>query len=365
MLTATAVYKTAIRGSHSRRTRVDVYDALGNVRALDVPIIDGHVDASLTSRVSRTASLTLSEEWFPDTFDDVFSPERAVLRIRSGIRYPDGSEELFPVFTGRVTDASLSADGTVSIDAADRALDVVDFRFEAPRNSEVGISTLTQIERLIAECVAGAVFGPHDVTDAPVPQLTWDEDRGQAVDDLASALGGRWYSLGDGTFVVRAFPYDDGTVLQTVDDGPEGLATGAQKSRSRNGVVNSVTVVSERMDGTDPVRSTQRNTVAGSATEYGDLFGRVSIITKVQTPLTNAEAQVLARGQLNSLTALQEQWSVSMVPDHSLEPGDTVRLAWRGRSAVQVIDSLTYPLTLGAMSIQTRAFTTPPVTLET
>ena len=122
-------------------------------------------------------------------------------------------------------------------------------------------------------------------------------------------------------------------------------------------------MVSERLDGTDPVRVTARNTVAGSATQYADTFGRVAQIIKIQTPLTNSEAQRLARAQLNAAAALTEQWSVVCTPDHTLEPGDPLRLRYRGRSVIQVIDRIDYPLGLGPMSLATRAFSVPPTSL--
>lgn len=369
MLTSSATYKLAITRPHQRATIVDVIDATGAVLYADLPIEDGSVTGSLTNRVTRSARVTTADDLqdfvtdlFPDFPTDPLSPTRAILRIQSGIQYADGSVEVFPIFVGRIYGASLDAGNRATLLADDRAADVVDFRFEEPRNADRP-TVLNQIQTLISEAVAGATFGPHDVADAPMPQITWDEDRGQAVDDLAEALGGRWYALGDGTFVVRAFPYDDGTVVQTFADGEEGLLSEAALEVSRRGVANSVTVVSERVDGTNPVRVRARNTVPGSPTEYGDLFGRVTQIIKIQTPLTNSEAQRLARAQLNAATALSQQWTLSTVADHTMELGDPIRIQWRGRIAVQVIDSITWPLALGPMSIRTRMFSEPPVTL--
>jgi hypothetical protein len=362
MLTSTATYKQAIHFPHKRRTVIDVVDASGAVLASDIPFNDGAVKASLTQRVTRQADITVSEDLFPDLDTDPLSPTHAILNISSGIEYPDGSVEIFPVFHGRVQEPTLNPDGSVSISAEDRALDVVGMRFEQPRNHTPG-TVIQMIHELITEAVPGAVFGTDDVADAPVPELTWDEDRGQAVDDLAEALGARWYAQGDGAFVVRAFPYDDGTVVQTLEDGEEGLLSDATLHKSRSGTANSVTVVSERLDGTDPVRVTARNTVPTSSTQYGDTFGRVTQIIKIQTPLTSSEAQRLARAQLNAATALIEQWTLTCTPDHTLEPGDPIRIRSRGRTTVQVIDSIAYPLGTGSMSIATRAFTTLPVTL--
>lgn len=362
MLASSALYKQALPYPHKRRTIIDVLDATGTVLASDIPFSDGTVSASLTNRVTRSARLSLTEDQFPDLDADVLSPTHAILRIQSGIQYADGTYEVFPLFRGRVQDVVLSPDGGVDVSADDLASDVIGFRFEQPRNADRP-TVLDQIRTLITEAVPFATFGTDDVADADMPKLTWDEDRGQAVDDLAEALGGRWYELGNGDFVVRAFPYDNGTVVQTISDGQLGLLSTAVITKSRRGTANSVTVVSERLDGTDPVRVTARNTVAGSATQFGDLFGRVSQIIKIQTPLTNSEAQRLARAQLNAAKALTEQWSVTCTPDHTLEPGDPVRLRSRGRTAVQVIDQIDYPLGLADMTLATRQFSVPPISL--
>lgn len=360
VLASSALYKSAIHFPHQRHTIIDVVDAAGNFLARELPFTDGAVSASLTNRVTRSCQFDIEESQFPDLDTDPLSPTRAILQVRSGIRFADGTFEIFDLFRGRVQDVVLSPDGQVRVAADDRALDVVEMRFEQPRNYTPG-TTIQMIRELIAEAVPGAVFGPDNVEDATVPQLTWDEDRGQAVDDLAESLGARWYALGNGSFVVRSFPYDDGTVVATLQDGEQGLVSEAALSKSRRGTANSVTVVSERLDGSDPVRVTARNTVPGSPTQYGDTYGRVTQIIKIQTPLTNSEAQRLARAQLNASTALTEQWSVSLTPDHTLEPGDPIRIHYRGRTAVQVIDSITYPLGLDSMSLSTRAFSTLPV----
>lgn len=362
MITSSALYKQAIHFPHMRHTIIDVVDAAGTYLVRNLPFEDGNVSASLTNRVTRSCQLSLTEEQFPDDVSDALSPTQGILQVRSGIKYADGTFEVFDLFRGRVQDVVLSPDGGVTVSADDRALDVVDMRFEQPRNATPG-TVIQMIRELIEEAVPGATFGPDDATDAEVPTLTWDEDRGQAVDDLAESLGARWYALGNGSFVVRNFPYDDGTVVQTLEDGEEGLLSEATLSKSRRGVANSVTVVSERLDGTDPVRATARNTVAGSPTFYGDTFGRVVQLIKIQTPLTNSEAQRFARAQLNAATALTEQWSLDCTPDHTLEPGDPVRIRYRGRGGVQVIDSITYPLGLGSMSIATRSFETLALTL--
>jgi hypothetical protein len=366
MLTSTDTYQLTLPYPHKRHTTMQIYqDGVQVADVSDLTFSEGSVRASLTSRVTRTASLTFSDEDFPGDVDAILSPYSSVIQINTGIQYPDGLWEVFPVFRGRVYQPQREADGTVTIRADDRAADVIGFRFEAPQNTTTGATVLEEIERLILEAVPEATFGTHDVTDQDVPALTWDEDRGQALDDLAEVLQGRWYQLGDGDFVVRRYPYALGTIVSTITDGPGGLVETAARTLTRDGVANSVTVVSERIDGTDPIRVTARNLDVSSPTMFGDTYGRVSQVIKIQTPITAAAAQQVAVQQLSAMSALTEQWTVQMVPDPTLEPGDTVTLSYRGQSANQVIDSITYPLTTGGlMTLGTRSAVAPPVTIS-
>lgn len=365
MLASSATYKQAIHGPHRTAFEVDLYAGPGGpVMESRVPVFGGSISANLTHRVTRTGSFTLGPEFWPTSATSPLSPYQAVASIRAGIEYGDGSRELFPVFTGRVGDVTRNDDGSVTAEVDDLASDVIGVKFEQPRNSE-SVSILAQIERLISEALPSAVFGIHDVTDAPTPKLTWDEDRGKALDDLASAVAGRWYALGDGSFVVRAYPYDVGTIVQVVEDGPGGLlVTGAPTLTRRDGTANSVTLVVERFDGGAPFRVTARDMSPTSPTRFDGPFGQVSEVIKVQTPMTVGQATAYARAQLNASTALSSRWSATMVPDYTLEPGDTVRLTSRSVSDVQLIDSITYPLGPGTMGVSTRAYTRAQATLS-
>lgn len=343
MLPSSAIYRSVLPTPHKRAFRIDITDIDGVTRASDVRPLTGDVTASLSARVTRSARFRLPIEWYPETSDDPLSPEFAVAHIQAGVQYGDGSLEMFPIFTGRVDTAALTADGTVNFTCYDLADDVVAYRFEQPRTT-VEATTLAEMRALILEAVPQAAFGTDTVTDTPTPPLTWDEDRGQALDDLAQSLGGRWYTLGNGEFVVRNFAYSPGPIVAEYTDGPQGVVSQAQVSRSRSGAFNSVVVVSERTDGSDPIRVPARVNSPGDPLFFGGKYGKVSQIIKVQTPLSVTQAQNLAQTQLSASSALREQWTVGMVPDMTLEPGDTVRLGYRGHAGVQIVDQITYPL---------------------
>lgn len=372
MLPSSVAYKPSLLGPHKLATRVRAYQN-GVLRADTRPSVvagvgliprpDGVVDASLTARVTRTFSGNFPDESFTGDPLDMLSPYLTVLFIEAGIEYGNGLTELFGLFKGRVTDAQRLEDGTTAVQCDDLAADVIGFQFEVPQNSITTHTTVAEIQRLILQALPSASFGISDVASTRVPLLTWDQDRGQALDDLAAAVSGRWYALGDGAFVVRAYPYTVGLPVATMTDGPGGMIASARITITRQGAYNSVTVVSERMDGLPPIRALARNNTPGSPTRFGDGYGRVSQIIRIQTPLTQLGAGALAKAQLAASGALSEQWATNIVPDYTLEPGDVVDLTSRRRSSRQVLDRIAYPLTTGAlMTLSSRSRVDPPTT---
>lgn len=343
MLPSTPPYRGVLATPHKRFFRIDVTDIDGETRASDLRPFSGDVTASATDRVTRSAQFTIGPKWYPTTSTDPLSPEFAVVHIQAGIQYGDGSTETFPVFTGRVDTVRLQATGEAVFDCYDLSQDVVAFNFEQPRTTTQG-TVLAEIEALILEALPQATFGTHTVTDTPTPRLTWETDRGQALDDLAQSVGGRWYALGDGSFVVRGFSYEEGPIVATYTDGPQGVVIGADIARTRSGAFNSIIVESERTDGSDPIRVPARVTDPANPLLFTGQYGKVNQIMSVQTPLSSSQAQTLATTQLNASSALREQWTWSMVPDMTLELGDTVALGYRDRTGVQIADAVVYPL---------------------
>lgn len=359
MLPSSALYKQAIHAPHRVAFEVDLYAGPGGpLLESNVPVFGGSVSANLTRRVTRTGTFNLGPEFWPTSATSVLTPYQTVVNIKAGIEYGDGSKELFDVITGRVGSVTRNSDGDVTARVDDLAADVVAYRFIQPENSSPTITVLQQIRRLIQDALPSATFGTDSVANpgAVTPKLTWDEDRGKALDDLAETLGGRWYSMGNGDFVVRSYQYDVGTAVQTFTDGPTGLLISGTPTLTRDDAANSVTVVVERFDGGTPFRVTAQDASPTSPTRWGGPFGNVTQIIKVQSPLSVGDATTYARAQLSASTALSSQWSANTVPDYTMEPGDTVRLTSRGVSEIQLIDRITYPLAPGTMTLGTRAY---------
>ena len=127
---------------------------------------------------------------------------------------------------------------------------------------------------------------------------SWDDDRGKALDDLATSVEGRWYALGDGSFVVRRYAYEDAPTVVFLQDGPAGTLTSARTKVTADGAYNSVVVLAERLDGGNPIRVVERNLNSLSPYRYGGPFGKRVKKVRMQTASTVADAQRVARSQL-------------------------------------------------------------------
>lgn len=356
MLASSALYEAAHPYPHNRLVRATVRTPSGDLLAENVPLTGGSVSAQLQSRVTRTATFSAPLEWFPRTPDDPFSPAHAIVTIEAGIAYPTGDPEVFPVFTGRVYSARLGAAGDVTFRADDLAAEVVVADFEQPFPSQAGASTVAEIRRIVKLAYPNAVFGPDDVDDAPVPRLVWDDDPGKALDDLATVAEARWYALGNGSFVVRRLDYSGVAPVLSLHDGPEGTLVSADIEASADDTFNSVVVTAERLDGDTPLRAVERNLNSLSPYRYGGPFGRRVLKLRLQTATTQYEAQRAARSRLTAYSALTRQWTMSVVPDYRIEPGDVATTSYRGVRDTQIIDSVTYPLDVdGTMSLSGRS----------
>jgi len=359
------LYRDTLVHPHTLYARVDVHDG----PALDAPIIaanipftSGLVSASLTSRVARQMSMGIDESWYPRTQAGVLAPYGNVLRAYRGVEFGDGATTYqWPVFAGRIQDVQLDDTGQVRIEASDLAADVVDFGFENPENSSVGVSVLAEVQRLISQGLPDAAFGVSDDYTETVKALTWEQDRGAALDEMSFAVGSYWYPLADGQFVLRKYPWTvSAAPVVSLADGPGGILTAWASSRSRRGVYNSVIVSGERLNGDAPALGIARDTTPGSATEYGGHFGVRTEFLRLQTPGSDGAALTAANDALRRDISLQESWSWDQVPDAAMELGDVVTILADGRETIQVISGFTIPLDLsGPMMVTGRSLIVP------
>jgi hypothetical protein len=364
MLTGGAdpLYRRALATPRRPYTRIAVFDGNGNpltnlaygqrtnydTATQSLLFYSASVSATLGSRVSRTMQFTVHESLYPILVTAMLAPYGNIVRAYSGIEFVDGDRRYsWQVFGGRIQDVVWdSASATVQVTCADFAADVVDNGFLRPENSNVGQLCTEQIKSLIVDGVPSATFGTSDTFSNVMPQLTWESDRGAALDEIGQSLGAFWYPLANEQFVIRRIPWTvAGAPVVTLTDGQGGVITRFRVGRSRSEVYNAIAVTGERADGTTPVYAQALDSDPASPTYVLGPFGRRTRQVHLQSTITQGQAQSVANDLLQSSKALTESWDVSIFPDASLELGDVVEIDAGGRSGViQVISGFQLPL---------------------
>lgn len=361
------LYRDVLAAPHELYAKIDIYDGYASDAVLlaeNIPFTSGVVAASLTSRVARSLSMSIDKSWYPETSDGILAPYGNVVRAYRGIILGDGSTQYtWPVFAGRIRYVQKDSTGLVRLEASDFGADVVDFGFENPENSSAGVLVPNEVKRLINQVLPGIGFGTFDDYTETVKQLTWEQDRGAALDEMAFSVGSYWYAQADGQFVLRRYPW---TVVSsptvTLADGNGGVITSWAASRSRDQVFNSVVVTGERLSGDGPALGIARDLTVGSPTEYGGKFGVRTEFLRLQTPGSDGAALTAAQDALRRDIALQEAWAWDMAPDAALELGDlvTLNISEDPGEIIQVVASFTIPLDLsGPMAVTGRSLVVP------
>lgn len=352
------MYRAALATSHQSYTLVEVLDGEQNPLESDLVFLSGTVTATLTSRISRTCSISFPENLYPFEPDGLLAPYGNMIRVTRGIEFADGTRFAWVVFVGRIQDSTLNDNGTCTIDAADFAADVLESRFLRPENSTPTAIVSAEIQRLITEGFPQASFAFIEEFDMPTRTRTWQLDRGQALDELATSAGAFWYPQADGQFVLRRYPWTVAglPVVTYSDAGPLGTISRASANRSRSAVFNSLTVTGERLNGDQAVYALAQDTNPASITYIDGSFGRRHQLLRLQTPGSFGSAQGAALDNLQRLISPVDTWGWSMSVDAALELGDVVGLDVYGRTGiVQVVASMQMPLGPGEMQVTARS----------
>jgi hypothetical protein len=352
------MYRAVLATAHQPYFLLEVLDGRQNVLSDNLAFEGGSLSATLSSRISRTCSATFSEDLYPFEPTDLLAPYGNMLRYTRGVEFADGSRFAWVAFVGRIQDATLGGNGTCTIRADDFAADVLENRFVVPQNAQAASSVTDEVVRLITDGFPQARFGLVEDFQIPVRTRTWQNDRGQALDEIATSVGAYWYPQADGAFVLRRYPWTVGTppVVTYADRDRDGTVSVAQARRSRSDVFNSLTVTGERLNGDAPAYALVQDANPDSITYVGGNFGRRHQLLRLQTPGSQGSVQGAATENLQRLISPVDTWSWTMAVDAALELGDTVRLDVHGRTGIiQVVGGFTVPLGLGDMRVTARS----------
>lgn len=339
----------------------------------DLTLHDGSITAASTSQVRWTArSLIISGATIGRR---ALSPYGARIRVFMRMHYDRHTTETVPLGVYRVEEVSQQGlrPGRAQVDGLSLEAQVQDERFHTPRSLDIGPGEYW-VTKLIKE-VLPEIGISWRLGDSLVPQLVEEKDRWGLIDgrsrdpSIAKSLGGRVFCDSRGSFVAAPVPTLEDPAVWELAAGPGGALVEPQQTLSREGVYNQIVASGATENGQPPIGpAIASDDDPVSPTYHKGPFGAVPLFYTSKLLTTFQQCQAAALALLAPRLGLAQKVSVSTLLNYALEPDDVITVTMPGGAQENhIIDSITYPLTGGSMSLQTRATSSPAggrITLE-
>lgn len=348
-------YLNALMDSHGMTLRCELWLSGTNVGRLSVQ--SGSVSCDRGSSVRRTATLSLDPGNVTDpVLGPKLNPYGSLIKIWRGIRYPNGVVAEAQIFTGRI-DAITVNIKDVSVRCSDMAAMVVDSRFgKRYQVTNATTKVIDLVRTLITDAVPGATFY-QDIVPAPTLVVrngtVWEQERSEALDQLATQVGGEWFADTAGDFHLRTLP---ATITAStvpawiIDTGDSGVLVSNVVTSDRQNVFNEVWVEGTPIGGTQSAVGHWQDTNAASPTYFGGPYGKIPTWYTGQQldPNDTIAADTLAAKLGQQSVSATSSLSVSCVVNAKLNLGDpvTVYAPRFGVNGTYYIQSMDIPLTM-------------------
>lgn len=328
-------------------SRVDVLEA-GVVVLAGIPAT-ASITATRSDFTRRSATLTLPGSYIDDdgvehvlaadgAVGDLLAPFGNELRVWIGFEHEvTGRQELLCQGTFVIWDHDVDENEDVSITGYDRAKLITDRRFPFARHVAAGTSAKQLAIDLLDVVPWGAVQFRGHVDDVALPALTFAEDRDEAAQTVAEALGCEVFCDVWGAFVYQPIPdpYGDPVLTLTDDD----IVVTGTRSLSRDGVKNGIVARSQSSDVTPVMSKLVQDEVKSSPTYVGRFGLQVGFVDN-SAITTQAQADRVAEASFRDLIGAIKSEQVTLVPHYALEPGDPVRIGLTGTVNQRLLDEI-------------------------
>ncbi|MFM2437338.1 MAG: hypothetical protein RLZ55_147 [Actinomycetota bacterium] len=367
MLTASEDYRRALRQSHRALTRCTVLAPVtggGFTEAHELSVVDGSLQIDGTRNIWRSGSVSLVPQESVDrqVLLDIDSTSR--LRLDRGIQYPDGSIEWVTIGLLQVQTPEATLIGAqVNIAVSDLGSLVEDFKLPTayvPQDiNNQRLTTIQAIQDLVTTAVAWDVIPGWDIDPtldvAAYPALgtVFTGSRWTAIQSLSESLGAVTYVQPSGRWAIRSTTVDLDSPVDLLETGAGGVVTDIAIRRDRADQYNAIPLRWESPNEGGLVFIVDAD--PASPTFWDGPFGRKPRDEETNDLITSeAQAISAATALLDQYRGLAQSLTVSAVHNPLLEPLDVVRVRTRTAEQTHVIDSITYPLAAGTMSVRTR-----------
>lgn len=357
-------FAPVVSGSHTLLTHVRLvtgfptgYDPDG----VDVPVRSGTVELDATADVFATLDLEIpgvdpatGRPWFPRRSVDPLAPYGAELFVRVGVDLGDRTLwSTLGYFRIDDLDQPDAPDGPIRIAGSDRMAGVIDARLVEPMEFGRSATYAQVVTALVQDAhpLALVVFDDDSGGRTIGRQLIVEEDRYEALRDLAESLGKLvWW---DGEGILRVADAPDATVpVWHVRAGRHGVLVSAQRRVTRQGIYNAVVAQGEATSGT-PARAVVVDDGPRSPTRWGGPFGKVPRFYSSPLLTTQGQARAAAASILRRSLGMPYSVSLGAVTNPALRPHDPIRVTLRdGSRDLHIVDTMSIPLTAGGGSMQ-------------
>lgn len=343
------MFRNALMTSHEMTLRGELWPVGANAATV-VEFASGSVSCDRNAMVRRSANVNVDPRLAPQAVTDALTPYGALMKIFRGVRYANGQVEEYPIFHGRIEAVDDSLD-SLSVRCSDRAADIVDARFDIKgRTAPYNVACKDFAVTLITEVLPGVVVHVNTASTALTTRaMSWDRERGDALNDLSTAMGAEWYADTNGEFYIANLPAaitDTTPAVWVVDSGDSGVTVGRTQSMDRQGVFNEVYVTGEAVGGPLGAQGHWIDANPSSPTRYGGPFGKVPTFYTGQAAHSTAEANDVAQRIGLQLISKARAVQVTCVPNPQLRLGDVVRVQGlsTGIDGMYYVQSMDIPL---------------------
>jgi hypothetical protein len=365
-------FYSILRESHTPFIRAEVtYN--GAIVVPDLQVTGGSVtmqaDDLSRSSLSGLTYIDRNRTLLPDTPNSVLGVYGHEINIYRGVRFsgsdysPDVIEE---ALVGKFRVQSLNAEeiwsrpdgeayhspaewlyvgSLVSADGQDRAANIIDARFINAEQPLSGNSVQDEIIRICDDIIEVDTSNWYTLPDkTPPSSIAYQEDRGDALADLAQAIDCRVFVTRDGLLRLEPIGELPNSLLGT--ERPIPAVQSISTTTTRDGIYNAVVARGEEIDNAYPVQGFHPDDDPSGRTTWGGPFGRVPYFYASPILGTPQAAELAAETRMKNLIKGRERkFTLTGVPDPTLDPNDYVRVVLPGREPFPgKIESITLPL---------------------
>lgn len=344
-------FLATLRGAHQMvaEARIVAPGQTGvNPTGVSIPLLSGDVQVDGSAQVRSTLELTTGGAgMWPTSATDALAPYGNEVFVRRGIRYGGGTTEWVSLGYHRLDtpEQDDAPDGPIRLTGQDRMAGIIDGRLTAPRQFAATATYGQVMSVLVGEIYPWATIEWDDDTNDQTigRQIITDDDRYKVLNDLVMSVGKTWWWDHRGILVVRT-PTAVSQPVWTVNHGRGGVLVSLSRRLTREGVYNGLVVTGEGADTSVPVRAVVVDNNPASPTYWYGPFGKVPRFYSSPFIVSHGQAASAATTMLTQYLGLPYAVDLTAVPNPALEPGDSIRVVYPGRSEMHIIDRLTVPL---------------------